>query len=498
MRYCPLCLCADIATYGAGYWHTEHHLPDVTCCASHGISLLEIAHDGSERQDRQRLILPPQSSPTSPIAAEAPTVQEHRLATLSRDLLYAHCRPVDPARRVEAYRLGMARVGVPDSRGGFEYRRLSCALQDFHHDFVGLPHASRLLATEKTPLAWLHTIFEKPEKSVHPVCHLLLIEFLFGSVNAYLSTLASTSGSSARQLAPKDDGGGQHIEATARTNRYLLDTSMSCRQAAILSGTSVTAIVSRRRAAGIPVSDRRKRLNQEIIEALRSDIVSGVSMPEIADKHKVSLSTVYRVLRETPDLSAQRNATRAHTEQHLRRTQWLEAVDIASASDRAGSPRSFAMAAYSWLYRHDRAWLCTVNLAVRKRSSHARVDWRDRDLKLCLRLQEQIQLLRDNGCRRRIGRTLMQQLVGEAMFRANRTRLPTLSACIEQNVESRVAFGVRRVDAAIAQLREEGTPLAVWRVRRRAGIRIWSREIAQYARASIETAGTTTAIGTCR
>ncbi|CAJ0683587.1 TnsD family Tn7-like transposition protein [Ralstonia wenshanensis] len=484
LKFCPLCLSYDIATYGSGCWHKEHHLPDVTCCPTHGIRLVGSFFDSTKYRNRQRLIAPPcVPAPVSPIP-QMPTAQELALAVLSRDMLYAHAQPIDPTQRINAYRIGLAELGLLGAHQRIRHEHVSAALRDFHHNFLGLPHANRLLSTETTPLAWLHRIFEKPNQSVHPICHLLLIQFLFGCVAKYLSTLESARDVVRRpssHLAHKQD------EATVHGSDYLLDPSISCRRAAVLSGSSVTTAVLRRRAAGVPVQDRRKRLNREIIQALQTDICIGMPMAQIASKHGVSLSTVYRVQWETPELSAERDAAREQAERLRRRARWLRAIQTSTVDEQTRGARFVDPAAFAWLYRHDAAWLRSVRPSPRERKQ-LRVDWHERDLKLCARLQKEVQRLRIQNCRRRIGRTLMQEFIGEAMIRANRARLPELCAYIDQTLESRVAFYARRVDAAVIQLSDEGIPLSPWRVRRLAGVRNWSPEVAQYACRAIEAA----------
>ena len=39
LRYCPMCLAEDIATYGETYWHRSHQIPYATACPKHGCKI---------------------------------------------------------------------------------------------------------------------------------------------------------------------------------------------------------------------------------------------------------------------------------------------------------------------------------------------------------------------------------------------------------------------------------------------------------------------------
>ena len=481
LKYCPLCLVDDIANNGAGYWHTEHHLPDVTCCAIHDVRLVEHVLDDGRYRNRQRLLAAPGSPPSPPtISATAPTAQEFTLAVLSRDALAARLPPTDSVLVQLTYMSALGKAGFLGNRHSIDYPELSVALRNFHADFLGLPHAERLLSTDVTPLAWLHGILERPDRVVHPVCHLLLIQFLFGGVEAYERALKATGDWGTPPSVQTNVGVSLRSAPKTLDNEHLFNTSISCRQAAHLSGISVGTVVSRRRAAGLPISTRRKKLTQDLITAMSQAMDSNVPMSAIAGQFHVSLPTTYRVLRETPGLVARRNEACKRSEREWRRRGWLLAIEH-NPKMRISDLRSTEPATFEWLYRNDREWLrATSESLPRFRDRHPRVDWRERDTQLCMHLQERAKRLQSEWQQRRIGKSRLLEYVGEAMVRKNEVRLPKLCACIAQILEPPTAFATRRVDAAIAQLIANTTPLSPWRVLRKAGGRSPSQKLRRY------------------
>jgi hypothetical protein len=76
--------------------------------------------------------------------------------------------------------------------------------------------------------------------------------------------------------------------------------------------------------------------------------------------------------------------------------------------------------------------------------------------------------------------------MGEALVRANWARLPRLGALLNQISESREAFAMRRIDHAITVVADTQGGLVLWRVKRQAGLRLWSCAMLRYAARQIE------------
>lgn len=495
LRSCSICLADSWSRHGSVYWLRRHQLPGVSCCVTHGI-VLQTMHLQA-RTHRQRLLLPT-AAPSAQRTVRA-DAQQLRFAQLSQDLVDAALPVIAPLQRAATYQAAALALGHSTRHGKVDVPGLATALRRRFNDFQGFDHQARLLATAAHPLGWLRPLFEKPQRSLHPICHLLLIDFLFDSVAAFKSACAA--GDLASRAPPLTlpaiaHAAKAHAPASAPVIDHeaaLRDPSLSCRQVAASIGRSVTTVVTWRRAQSIPIRERRKSLHPEVINRVLKALGSLSSLPAVAARTSVSLSSVYRILAQRPTASRPRRDAVGLAQLPLRRERWMAAL-LACQKEGMGrlkDARARAGADYAWLYRHDRAWLATATSGKaypfqRRIDAPARVDWVRRDAELCQLLDTQLDLLRNEVPTRRLTKTRLLRPLGEAMVRRNLERLPQLCALLDKTVESAQAFGMRRVDHAIALLLKDGAPLRLWRIRRLAGLREWSNDLATYANQQLE------------
>lgn len=504
LRSCPGCLADSWSRYGSVYWMRRHQLPGVNCCAIHGTLLqcvpLHI------RAHRQRLLLPI-ATPGKQRANQA-DMGQLRFAKLSQDLVEAALPAIDPFRRATTYRDATLAQGYGNRRGRVEFPRLAGALRRHFDDFDGFDHQARLLATTAHPLAWLRPLFERPQQSLHPICHLLLIEFLFGSVAAFqadcgargLTPDAPSLNEPLLAQAAEAPGLAVSTEPDASSSMLALDhedllrdPSLSCREVAARVGKSVTTVVAWRRARAIPIRERRKALHPTVIDLVLKAVGSLRSLQAVATRTGVSLSSVYRILKQYPSTPRPSHDAASITQRTLRRARWTAALRACGKenSGQVTAARARAGADYAWLYRHDRAWLASTSSCVAHPSKHrndrlARVDWVRRDSDLCQQLQQLIGMLRDEVPPQRVTKTRLLRPLGETMVRRNLGQLPKLSALLVAAVESAQDFGMRRVDHAVALLVRDGNKPQLWRIQRLAGLRRWSNALTTYAYQQIE------------
>ncbi|MEJ1937923.1 TnsD family Tn7-like transposition protein, partial [Nostoc sp. NIES-2111] len=244
---------------------------------------------------------------------------------------------MSPDRRAAVYLDAARALGFGTRRGRIDVRMIAGEIRREFDDFQGFEHQGRLLATAAHPLAWLRPLFDQPERSLHPVCHLLLIEYLFGSVAAFktacsadASTLkgapqlpvmqaeSETRPTDVRSISPRSSPSAREL--------VLRDPSLSCRQVATQVGLSVTTVVTWRRAHGIPIRERRKRLHPSVIDKVLEALESVSSTAAVAAETGVSLSSVYRILAQHP-MAIRRRLCKIDSEQtSLRRARWVSAV----------------------------------------------------------------------------------------------------------------------------------------------------------------------------
>lgn len=504
LRSYPGCSADSWSRYGSLYWMRRHQLPGVNCCAIHGVLLQGTPLQA--RTHRHRLLLPKAAPRTEhTVLADA---RQLRFAQLSQDLVDGALPVIAPVQRAATYRAAALAMGYGTRRGRVEFPALADALRRRFDDFEGFDHQGRLLSTAAQPLGWLRPLFDKPQRSLHPICHLLLIEFLFGSVAAFKAACATCNPApQAGHLeelclahTARASGGAGAAEAHASPSEQaiehddiLCDPSLSCREVAARIGKSVTTVVAWRRARAMPIRERRKSLHPTVIDRVLKATGSLCSLPAVAARTGVSLSSVYRILAQYPATPRPRQDASDIAQGPLRRERWVAALRACGKEGMGPvtAARARAGADYAWLYRHDRVWLAATTLKAEPPSQHrnygpSRVDWVRRDADLCQLLQQQLGIFRDELSPRRVTKTRLMRPLGETMVRRNLGQLPQLAALLDKEVESALAFGMRRVDHAIALLVSEGAQLQLWRVQRLAGLRRWSPDLITHANRQVE------------
>lgn len=165
------------------------------------------------------------------------------------------------------------------------------------------------------------------------------------------------------------------------------------------------------------------------------------------------------------------------TSRRLHRTRWRKAL---SATDGQGirAARQVDSAAYSWLYRHDRAWLAGSSRNHRlHRGGRRLVDWGARDAALCEKARAFSEALRVERPRARLSKTLLLRALGGVSVRNNLQKMPHLRELVEALAVDVVSAQKARIDAAIVSLGSTHSSLTWSAVMRQAGIRSWTADL---------------------
>lgn len=464
LRYCPQCVREDHHQHGTGYWHRSHQLPGVLACPKHGIALVHFltpAHSGN----RHALVLTPWRM-SELERGPAVSREQLRFARLSAQALHQTPSAATEEHRAAVYQRAAIDLGFAGARARIDHEQLAQALLDHHHRFDGFEHRERLLATSRTPLAWLRPLLGRPQRASHPICHLVLIDFLFGSWAAYEAALHAAPPVQAAPLcAPVDsarDEGAVVIDA-------VLDSSTSCREAARRTGLCVTTIATRRRAAGLAVASRPKSVCGPLVNRVRRLLLDGLSPAQVAERTGVSMTTAYRIRRVHAQALAEQRAEAQRRVSETQRDLWLS---LAAEKQSVKDARRRQPACYAWLYRHDRDWLCEANAGFAKgKRSSPRIDWSARDRVWADRLKAYARTWRERHPRAWLSCSHLRRVVAAWALRRCTSKLPQTTRMVTVLAESRADFQRRRVVEAERSLQAADLPTVTWRVLAHAGLR---------------------------
>jgi len=137
--------------------------------------------------------------------------------------------------------------------------------------------------------------------------------------------------------------------------------------------------------------------------------------------------------------------------------------------------RTLGPADYCWLYRNDRKWLFENLPPVKSRKGTAgrRVNWPDRDRELGARVGPVAHAIRyASGRPVRVTISAIGKKLGAlGILQRNIDKLPQVRTSLEGVIETRAAFGIRRVRFAERELLRRGESLDAWRIVREAHLR---------------------------
>ena len=471
LRYCHICVQHDYKHLGCPYWHRIHQLPGIVACIHHAC-ILEVMKSPFGQEHRTQLLLPPMDKLS--YRSPQPCQGQIEFAVLSTQLLLSKLSSHDPLARANVYRCAALSFGFIKN-GRINIAALGSEMKKFYNDFCGFQHRERLLSSTTTPLAWLYPLFNRPHRSCHPICHLLLIRFLFGSIENFVSALATSD-------VPNVQLNTDHPRpsANASVTALISDITRSCRTIAAELGISVTTAVLLRRELGIDVKERVKTIDKEKVSQIVEAIQAGLSVAKVAEKCGVSICTVYRLRRIHHLQDHIARARKFGLEREKRRDEWSTAM---SANKHGGInyARSKAQAAYAWLYRNDRNWLrdkCSGTTSPQRKST--KVDWKKRDSELCEKLRCYVDTLKDAHFRQRISRSLMLCYIRASIVRLNHLKLPKTSSLLDELEESIFENHKRKIDFYLKHVGNAGSIPPAWKIQRSCGIRKWTESHDSY------------------
>lgn len=347
LKACPCCMREDVHAHGIAYWHLKHQYPGVMICPRHQTWLMPST---KSRRWSGRFEW---SLPTEEFLIEQDSSQK----LWSRPVFLALADNV----------IGLASIGRATS---FEPRAVAAtyrtavlhesrsvslldrteALRRFHL-FESLP------ADKKSSESFVNQLVRTPRRSIHPLKHLILIDWLFDDLHSFLEAYEAEVARSTQQVA-----------------------------------STPSRAPDKRVSLSIPPAKnalRPKRLKGKLKENLLSKLAEGVSKQVLCDEFQISVSTINKLLRAHPETYAMALKARHCREADEHRSQWqyLHSLypDLGVQALRNTTP-----SLYAWLYRNDKAWLIAEERTLAK-PAHVNkhpVDWEARDYRLLSMLKK--------------------------------------------------------------------------------------------------------------
>jgi hypothetical protein len=446
LKFCPACVAKDIEGFGIAYWHRRHQLPEVVICSTHEVLLVETIQS-ADLHDRHALRLPPRGSVRLlPSDASSLTRKQIHFSRESSELLDLNANHLSPEILLSAYKDRLVEMGLAKKSGRVDQIAFRSEITAYHEDFCFLPHVERLHIRSENGLSWLERIVRKPRTRQHPVLHLLLVSFLFGSpmeLLAYIRTPLEKKNTMRQQDVPDE---------SMKIRSCLKERALSLRAAAIEMGRSVAYVRARAKGLSIKFNQRPFRISEDLELTISSALLAGASVKEAANASHVSIVSVYRIIQGSLELKTEIKRLALRKQLHERRARFQQMFMHGCAA--ICNVRKASPADYAWLARHDREWLSAI---VRQHTTRAsvhrpRVDWTARDEVILSQIRLVVtRLLSPVESPVRITITELGRRTGSvSLLQKKLHKLPRTAEYLQQVVETTTEYQIRRIDWVIS------------------------------------------------
>lgn len=448
LKACPSCIRKDIETVGCSFWHIEHQYPGVWYCNVHG-ELLGESEVKSNGVDRFQWVLPNLRSLRIPFVEINAAPQIAGLSRFIADLVDTRSTiAIDFTHIYLIYRQALEEAGYKIGKR-FRFIDITSSFQRYVKSFCGIDEFNSVLKADTVVRNQLQSLLRLPRVKLHPLRHLLIMHWLFGTyenfLDHYTNGVPNPLNSIVLALEKKENRVCKGNDEKRQKFNSLVDqlqkNAISIRAAANQIGIDTATAMVWATRAGITISRRPKKLSEEIRQNIIEKLHVGYSKKNIADEFGVSIVTVTQILRTEVGLyQSWRDACFGAKQTSVRKV-WIELLN-SHANFGVNVMRALSPSTYAWLYRNDRDWLLInapgkILTTLRSKSS---VNWDERDLILSQAIEQAARQVQSSLGKRKIMMWHLYQKVPELKAKMARLeKLPltsqVLSRILGKNIE---------------------------------------------------------------
>lgn len=397
LKFCITCVENDIDKLGYAYWHRSHQLPTSHTCPIHH-EILETFKFREMGQNSSQFSLPPKHRFLKDNQQKSNHTL-HRLSMLSNDVLnHLPATPFHSEQLQRTYEHGLRQQGLLTNRSRVKAQRF---LEQLNLYFSSIrTHQAYTNVLAQNNLSHFLKLVRKPRGFHHPVSHLLLIEFLFGSWELFKSTY-QWQGQFQLELDLIDPTetyqNSIDNELFEIIERYEDGCSLKtlAKQYGYDPGTLMRTID---KTGLIKTNKRPKLVSISITTEVICLLQSGLPLKEIASKTGLSKATIDRICCAYPEVHRAWQIAKKNYRTKQKRDLVKQFANTHINLSR-GDFKKHLPSTMAWLSKHDHQWLDLFMhdfpIAQSKRAvpmkRRPRVDWGMRD-ELCLAALKKVDL----------------------------------------------------------------------------------------------------------
>ncbi|MBO1513553.1 TnsD family Tn7-like transposition protein [Metabacillus bambusae] len=491
LRVCKECSMESLKIYGEIYWKRIDQVPGIIICPKHKVLLSDskvlVHHDNkhefiSATIDNCNLSDEYTNLTSIEEVIESEFIPKYiQLVDNVGKLLNNRYPNKPPEWFFSQYIERLKMMGLANTNGSVRQKELRGQFIEFYGE--------SLLEIVQSPIndndsSWLSMMVRKPRKTVHPIRHLLMIQFLGITLEELWSVENDYLPFGKAPFLCLNAGADHYLKPVVTNMTIRYDNKIkrpvgtfSCSCGFVYARSGPDSSEEYRYKVG-----RVKEFGQIWEAKLKELLQKDLSLREIARRLKVDVNTVKKYgqkLREGEvELSSEGQNDVINKEGF--REEWLDLQKKYPEKSKT-ELRKDNSRTYAWLYRNDREWLNTNSPKKRQIPTvNNRVDWDKRDeeiLKVVKAVVEEI--LNSDDKPERITISRVGKKIGKlSLLEKHLSKLPQTNEYLLQNTDSVRDFQIRRIKWAIGECERQGCDLQWWRVAKIACIRgEWKEEL---------------------
>lgn len=484
--YCPDCANSEIESYGEAYIHREHQLQGVYVCPHHGMKLKKYRVDRSNSSRIEFIRLNKNLLDLRNISLINKTYED-KLLKISKDayyLLQADLGDMYKEQILKKYKNLLYKRGLTTSAMRVKQREL-------YEEFIGFYGEEFLEIMESSidnddEYNWLRVITRDLSRAVHPIRHLLLINFLMGNIEEFFEDINKKFNPFGEGPWPCLNKIANHYRMNVVKNLKITEDyktrlpvgtfSCDCDFVYSRKGPDKDETdkykIGRIRSFGKVWEDRLKVYLKEEKYGLRELARLMYCDPKTIWKFDYLLGINY--------FNRCKNAIDSEYKEQIRDIGLLEKYKKYILKSIERNPiitrtklREICKKEYIYLYRWDKKWLHDNLPNETKSINHnKKVDWNQRDKEIIALLKSKYKEFLSRDIAIRITKSRIGKSLGIlADLEKNLSKLPETEKYLKDITETVEEFQIRRCKNIIDNKLQKDEEIKLWELQRLAGIR---------------------------
>lgn len=481
--YCSICAKNEIDTYGEAYIHREHQLQGIFLCPHHGEMLKKYK---VMKSDVSRLEFIRLDKQLIDFKSECKQIKYYELVLkLSRDAYYLLENDFEGANQksiLEKYKNLLSEKDLATSTKRIKQRELYEEFINFYGgDFLELMESS---IDNDDEYNWLRVITRNLKRTVHPIRHLLLINFLEGDIEKFFNDINNNYNPFWEGPWPCLNKAADHykesvvddLKITADYKTRVPVGTFTCKCGFVYSRKGPDKESSDRYKVG-----RIKYFGSVWEEKLKSYLNENkYGLREIARFMGCDPKTILKFdkLLEINYFNSRskviENDKKYKCDDNIEpyKKDILKAIKMNPKLSRT-EIREICRKQYIYIYRKDKKWLLdTLPQKIKNDNHSCKVDWnkRDKDILNLIKMKYQ-EMLNEKPLVRITISSIGKKAGILATLEKNIVKLPITKEYLNEIIESVEEFQIRRCKKIIDDKFKDEENIKLWEIQRIGGIR---------------------------